>query len=358
MAAAPRQLPRKPAASGQDQAAYSVATGAKGVSLANPANGFTAQVQLGKLEVSAGADTWEMSLVGVGYEDRTGSSKPPGVQPLGTAVTTVSGNRVDSNYGTVDAWYVNGPGGLEQGFTLTPQPGAGTSLTVELALRGDLVGKIDAAGDGFTLTRLDGTRVLDYTGLKVYDAAGNVLPASLQLETVAGGQELLIQVNEAGARGPITIDPLLQENEATASGGAAGDKFGSAVAVKGNTMVVGAPAPIAGKARPTFTCTPPALCKRPSSTAPDGAAGDAFGTSVSITTTSINDYPFNVVVVGAARRRRWPGRSVRVFRAGHSVQLGRLDEREQPAGRARPAQRPVVSRCLRHFRFGHFAIRR
>ena len=78
------------------------------MSLANPANGFTAQVQSGTLQVSAGLDTWDMTLAGLSYGGV--------VQPVGTAQTSVNGNRVDSNYGSIDKWFVNGPGGLEQGF--------------------------------------------------------------------------------------------------------------------------------------------------------------------------------------------------------------------------------------------------
>ena len=192
---------------GQDQPAYHAVAGAARVALANAANGFTAQVQSGALQVSAGADTWNMSLAGLGYGDA--------VQPVGTAETSVSGNRVDCNYGAVDEWYVNGPAGLEQGFTAAPQGATGSasaSLTVELALGGDLTGTVNAAGDGLTLSRPDGSAAaLGYTGLVAYDAAGKTLPASLEVRADGAHQDLLIQVNTTGAQGPITIDPLLQE---------------------------------------------------------------------------------------------------------------------------------------------------
>ena len=151
---------------GQDQSAYHAASAAAGVTLANPANGFTAQVQSGALHVSAGSDTWDMSLAGLGYGGA--------VQPVGTAQTSASGNRVDCNYGTIDEWYVNGPGGLEQGFTVAPLPqsDASGSLTVELALGGDLTGTVNAAGDGLTLSRPDGSAALGYTGLAACDATG------------------------------------------------------------------------------------------------------------------------------------------------------------------------------------------
>ena len=206
--------------------------------MANPANGFTAQVQSGALQVSAGSDTWDMSLDGLGYGGA--------VQPVGTAQTSANGNRVDCNYGSIDEWYVNGPGGLEQGFTVAALPQAGArsasaSLTVELALGGDLTATVNAAGDGLTLTRPDGSAALGYTGLTAYDATGKTLPASLEVQTDGGRQELLIHVNAAGAQGPITIDPFVQQAKLTASDGAAGDDFGGSVAISGNTVVVGAP---------------------------------------------------------------------------------------------------------------------
>ncbi len=120
---------------GQDQSAYHVTSGASGATLANAANGFTAQLQSGVLQVAAGSDNWETSLVGLGYGGA--------VQPVGTAQTSVDGNRVDENYGAVDEWYVNGPSGLEQGFDVTPsaQAEASGSLTVALSLSGDLVAR-------------------------------------------------------------------------------------------------------------------------------------------------------------------------------------------------------------------------
>ena len=106
---------------------------------------------------------------------------------------------------------------------------------------GDLTGTVNAAGDGLTLTRPDGSAALGYTGLTAYDATGKSLPASLEVQTEGGRQELLIHVNDAGAQGPITIDPFVQEAKLTASDGAVDDNFGGSVAISGNTVVVGAP---------------------------------------------------------------------------------------------------------------------
>ena len=94
---------------------------------------------------------------------------------------------------------------------------------------GDLTGTVNAAGDGLTLSRPDGSAALGYTGLVACDATGKTLPASLEVRAEGGRQELLIHVNAAGAQGQITIDPFVQEAKLTASGGAAGDKFGYSV---------------------------------------------------------------------------------------------------------------------------------
>jgi hypothetical protein len=282
---------------GQDQSAYHAAAGAAGVALANPANGFNAQVQSGALQVSAGSDTWQMSLQGLGYGGA--------VQSVGTAKTSTNGNRVDCNYASIDEWYVNGPGGLEQGFTVAPSPqqaggttgsaggatgSASALLTVELALGGDLTAAVNAAGDGLTLSRPDGSTALSYTGLAACDATGKTLPASMELQADGGHQDLLIHVNAAGAQGPVTIDPFVKEATLTPSDGEAGELFGSSIAVSGNTVVVGAPDDAVGGnsdqgAAYVFTESASGwanMTQTAKLTASDGAADSYFGYSVSI----------------------------------------------------------------------------
>ena len=300
---------------GQDQFAYHALSGAVGVTLANPANSFTAQLQSGALQVSTGLDTWDMALAGLVYDGA--------IQPVGTAQTSVNGNRVDFNYGMIDEWYVNGPSGLEQGFIVqtarndtSPSPAAAIgitaspaqdsvtplppseetgSLTLELTLGGDLKGTVNAAGDGLTLDRPDGSTALGYTGLVAYDATGKVLPASLELQADGNHQDLLIHVDDAGAQGPITIDPFVQEAKLTASDGASGDAFGTSVSISGNTVVVGAPDANNGQGA-AYVFTEPSsgwadMTQVAKLIASDGAADDDFGVSVSISG--------NTIVVGA-----------------------------------------------------------
>ena len=55
------------------------------------------------------------------------------------------------------------------------------------------------------------------------------------------GKALLIRVNDAGARYPLTVDPFFQQAKLTASDFVDGDEFGFSVAVSGSTIVVGSP---------------------------------------------------------------------------------------------------------------------
>ena len=79
---------------------------------------------------------------------------------------------------------------------------------------------------------------LRYTGLAATDAAGRRLPASLFLSP---GGSLRISVDARGARYPLTVDPMIQQLATLTNSDASADVFGSAVAISGSTIAVGAP---------------------------------------------------------------------------------------------------------------------
>ena len=81
-----------------------------------------------------------------------------------------------------------------------------------------------------------GAPVLDYTGLIVLDADGEELGA--RFERSAEG--LLLSIDERDARYPLTVDPIAQQAYLKASNPDQNDFFGWAVAVSGDTLVVGA----------------------------------------------------------------------------------------------------------------------
>lgn len=194
-------------------------------------------------------------------------------------------------------WYENGPLGLEQGFTLANPPGKATGepLTLELALRGDLVAAVESTGTSLELRRKDGRVALRYTGLKVRDATARELRSRLEVR----GDRLLLRVEDGEARYPVVVDPWIQQAELTATNGATPDYFGQSIAVSGNTVVVGAPQHTVGSnkiqgAAYVFVQSGGTWTEQAELIASDGAPFDQFGSSVAANGST--------VVVGAGWR--------------------------------------------------------
>lgn len=243
------------------------------------------------LRVRQGAETWELALHGYGYGDELRAA--PHTTPRAIA------NRVEYRREGMTEWYVNGPFGLEQGFTLPRAPGerSGDPLTLAFTLSGNLTARADKGGRDVTLTRPDGTRVLKYRGLTAHDATGRELPAWLEVE----GQRLSLRVDDMNAHYPVVVDPFIEQAQLTAPDGQIGDQFGF-VGMDGDTIVVGAPFDDIGpnidqgsayvfvKPAGGWNGVPSAPAKLIAS---DGAGGDTFGLQVAISG--------DTIVVGA----RW-----------------------------------------------------
>jgi nucleoside-specific outer membrane channel protein Tsx len=199
-----------------------------------------------------------------------------------------TGRRVVYRHGSLTEWYANGPLGLEQGFTLAARPAGPRSgpLTLALRLSGNLHGSVTRAGTAVTFA--GSGPAIAYRGLAVTDARGRSLPARLELD----GDRLLILVADARARYPLTVDPLVQQAELTASDSAAGDQFGASVSVSGSTIVVGAEAKTVGSnadqgAAYVFTLSGGSWSQTAKLTASDGAANDQFGQRVAVSGSTI-----------------------------------------------------------------------
>ena len=234
---------------------------------------------------------WALETRGYGYGDA--------VHPLKQVAPEARENRVEYRRGGVTEWYQNGPLGLEQGFTLIHRPGRanGQSLTLELALTGDLMPRPQSTSPNMKsksleLRRKDGQLALRYTGLSARDATGRELRSWLEVRR----KRLLVRVDDAGAQYPVVVDPWIQQAELTASDGATGDGFGISVALSGNTAVVGAFSHQAGPnanqgAAYVFVQNGGTWSQQDELTASDGGANDHFGGSVAISG--------DTVVVGA-----------------------------------------------------------
>ena len=214
---------------GRDVAAYRATPAGARYLISNAQQKLRAQFSLSGVTVRSGRLLLGVRLRADGYGET--------LRPLAAVAPAAQADRVLYRHGSLEEWYVNGPLGLEQGFTLGSRPaGHGTGpLTLELDLGGNARAVLPDGGQAVTFSRAGAS--LAYRGLVATDARGRRLPAWLQLR----GRQLLLHINDAGAQYPLRIDPFIQQAELTASDGAAGDELGAAVASQGDTIVVGAP---------------------------------------------------------------------------------------------------------------------
>jgi hypothetical protein len=174
---------------------------------------------------------WGLQLISYGYgENRQNFENQPDLEANGHTLTY----RWNAN---LSEWWVNTANGLEQGFTLQARPAEanGQPLVVKLAVSGDLT----AAKRGQAIAFIDssGAVAFTYDKLVVTDIAGQSIPAQMTLT----GDGIRIEVDDVRAVYPLTIDPLIQQAYLKASNTEASDNFGYAVAISGDTMVVGTP---------------------------------------------------------------------------------------------------------------------
>ncbi|MFW5444573.1 MAG: Ig-like domain-containing protein [Methylococcaceae bacterium] len=134
--------------------------------------------------------------------------------------------------------WINSEQQLEQWFDIKRRPegaGKGLPLTVQMTLDSEL--KATQNGNTIYFANPMGTEIT-YNKLKVWDSTGRELPASMQLAS----NTLNLIVDDSTAQYPLTIDPSFQQQAyIKASNTDEGDWFGKAIAISGDTLVVGAP---------------------------------------------------------------------------------------------------------------------
>jgi hypothetical protein len=284
------------AAVGERDPAYRVAMDGKAFRAKNARQGLDASVGAEGMAIAAGSGQWRMRF--------SGWQRGASLQPAATLATRASANRVEVDRGGVTEWWVNGPVGLQQGWTVAsrPFPEQTGALMLVMAQSGSLRAK---AGSDKALDIADGAGrvVLRYGGLTALDATGRELPVRFEV----AASEIRVRVDDGGAVYPVLVDPIAQQAYLKASNSGASDQFGISVAISGDTAVVAAigedsnatgvdgnqaddGAPDSGAAyvfvRNGSTWSQQAYLK-----ASNTGAGDRFGTSVAISG--------DTVVVGA-----------------------------------------------------------
>ncbi|HQR35805.1 MAG TPA: hypothetical protein PLK30_23985, partial [Blastocatellia bacterium] len=207
----------------------------------NPAAGYDAYVTESSVSIvtkETGKDSSVVSLrlnkLGYGDDLRT------------VAPGKVSGDKqtITIEREGVSEWFANGAEGVEHGFTLDKRPQSAlrnsqSAIPLRLTLQVSEGWQASASNDGQQVTLRNGSaQAVDYGKLVARDARGLNLPAKLTVDN----SQVVIEVADHDAEYPLTIDPLFTlQKQLLANDGADFDLFGYAVALDGNTALIGAP---------------------------------------------------------------------------------------------------------------------
>ncbi len=161
------------AAYGETNSQYHVQTdNSNSLSAYNPGQGLDLTFTPDALNIVKNESSVQFRLTGYGYTNA--------VQSLTTVQPQAELNRVTYDYGNLSAWYINGGLGLQQGFTIEVEPGhTHQPLRVEVAIDGNLQPVLQDQRINFLNDA--GQSVLSYHGLLAFDAMGASLPASMIL---------------------------------------------------------------------------------------------------------------------------------------------------------------------------------
>ena len=218
----------------------------------NRPNGFELAFGTQGLQVESveQPNDWTLRLSPSGYGAGETIAPLPGEPGMSVSRDRVEYHWVDPQGKTasLSAWYVNSADGLEQGFTLASPPEGNGDVVVEMRVGGDLTPRLDPDGQAVTfLPRQGSHEVLRYDKLVVTDVDDKEVPAHLELSgcgakssTTKIGCHLRIVVTAGTAHYPLTIDPLFYTNMWVIINLEEGAIFGSAVAISGDSLVIGA----------------------------------------------------------------------------------------------------------------------
>ena len=183
---------------GKDDTAYHIKKTDPGYTAVNHLSGLTGLISEKGMQVRVKGYTWSLLLKGL----NSGGTYLP-LNSTRDSVT-LSDNKLEFRSHGFTCWYVNGPLGLQQGWTLEKRlSGNGGYPSLCFEEEGDLsAGNVPEKGSILALACEDGTIVLNYQGLYAYDARGKVIPAWFE----KSGKHVCITLDDKDA---ITTVPLL-----------------------------------------------------------------------------------------------------------------------------------------------------
>lgn len=191
---------------------------------------YPTYVELANLEVPS--QRWQMGLIGYGYGKTT--------MRLPSAHLVCSENRANYWYGELNEWYINGPLGLEQGFTLNAPPEKRIdkqALVFTLAF--STGSAIDTDAQSLLLNSVAGQPVFQYGQFHVNDARGCVLPVCVEVDESQTDDciHLHIIIDDTDAVYPIVVDPIVQQATLTTTDSGI-SVFGTSISISGDTVAI------------------------------------------------------------------------------------------------------------------------
>jgi len=233
----------------------------------------------GSTRLKANGQDLTVRLLNFGYGSTRLSVRNPAIS---TGKDAYGWPSIHFNRPDVSETYVNGPTGLHHWLKLHAKPAGTGNLSINLGLSGAATAK--NISDTAVRVSVGATR-LNYGGLLVWDANGKYLPARM----VANGNAISIVVNDSQAKYPVTVDPVWDTGaKILASDKSAFAHFGTSVALAGRRAIIGAPYANSGGGNYSGAAYIFALdnqdvwVEEAKIMAADAAAGDNFGTSVAL----------------------------------------------------------------------------
>lgn len=213
--------------------------GAVGLTATNPAMDFRAEWHEEGINIVSNRGQWRAALrvSRYGCEDTVRD-----IEASDAAVPTVSTNRVyfvrKAGNSHFTEWYVNGPLGVEQGFSLDRSPClTGGAVILEVEAMGL---KAEQTPAGAIELRDEERHVrLRYTDLVARDAAGVPLDATMRM--IDG--RIVLRLVTRNALFPVVVDPLIwaETEELFPTPQHALEILGMSISMSGSTAIIGAP---------------------------------------------------------------------------------------------------------------------
>ena len=202
----------------------------------HPLHGYTTQIQVdGKTSIALGEDHFDAQV----------STYWSGAKSGAVGVGAISAGKSDQGWPKISVLrsgiseaFVNERDALHHWMFVQSKPEKADTLWVKLAITGDVKVQQESSDSIRVVMK---NHYLAYRGLKVWDARGRTLPATM----VASGKSISIRVDDTAAKYPITIDPIWTTQQKLV--GPAGTQFGSTIATSDGIVIVGNPSSDGGE---------------------------------------------------------------------------------------------------------------